>query len=91
MECDEHLVCSSPKISPTRKDIIVQENDIIDTCLSNNSNVASLDGDDEVTLDSHSLKYHHNEDRYVEVMNIRYPLSSPTIPLIIGPPKSSPE
>jgi hypothetical protein len=91
MECDEHIFFFS-NISPTRVDIMMQGNDRIEACISKNSNVASFDENDEVTLDSPSLINHENKDKSFEVMNIIYPLKqSPEPSLITYPPSQQPK
>lgn len=59
---------------------MVQENMNIDTC-----NGASLDEDDQVTLDSSSLRDHANKHNIVEVM-----MTQIGSPLISELPKSPP-
>lgn len=81
IECHENFVCSYPKKSLARENNMVQEDDNIDTCISNTSNVASLDEDVMFTLDPPSLEGHLGN--LVDVMNTH--IGSP---LIIEPPKS---
>lgn len=54
---------------------MVQANDNIDKLISNNSNMDSLDEDDEVKLDSSSLRDHKTKDNSFEIMHIGQPFT----------------
>jgi beta-mannanase len=63
---------------------MVEENENSGTCLTNNSDVVSLDEDDEVKLGSPSLRNHKNKDKFFNVMHIKYFLEYSLEPKLIN-------